>query len=220
MVAVTIRLPSSSLEQIPQIDSNLIEVTIPRLQQFYAAHKYTVTQVVEWHIARIQNYNGIYRAVQNLEKSGAPAAVKQQDAAPNYGALQGIPIVRKANTSVSGMVTTDGWQGFEIPRYEFVAPQDVPIAAKPRAGGDKNRSTAYGRTGNAYDVRFSPGGSSRGTVTAVTFNYILLGNGTDTGNFIRMPATGTAIVFDDSILGDYFDFLAARIGTVPTFATA
>ena len=62
------------------------------------------------------------------------------------------------------------------------------------AASDTNRSTAYGRTGNAYDVRFSPGGSSGGTVTAVTANFALLGNGTDTGNSIRMPAATSAVV--------------------------
>ena len=62
------------------------------------------------------------------------------------------------------------------------------------AASDTNRSTAFGRTGNAYDVRFSPGGSSGGTVTAVTSNYAVLGNGTDTGNSIRMPAATSAVV--------------------------
>ena len=62
------------------------------------------------------------------------------------------------------------------------------------AASDTNRSTAYGRTGNAYDVRFSPGGSSGGTVTAVTANFALLGNGTDTGNSIRMPASTSSVV--------------------------
>jgi Asp-tRNA(Asn)/Glu-tRNA(Gln) amidotransferase A subunit family amidase len=62
------------------------------------------------------------------------------------------------------------------------------------AASDTNRSTAFGRTGNAYDVRFSPGGSSGGTVTAVTANMALLGNGTDTGNSIRMPAATSSVV--------------------------
>src|SRR6202020_3418283 len=62
------------------------------------------------------------------------------------------------------------------------------------AASDTTRSTVYGRTGNAYDVRFSPGGSSGGTVTAVTSNYALLGNGTDTGNSIRMPAATSALI--------------------------
>ena len=39
-----------------------------------------------------------------------------------------------------------------------------------------------------------PGGSSGGTVTAVAANIAVLGNGTDTGNSIRMPAATSALV--------------------------
>ncbi len=125
------------------------------------------------------------------------------------GPLWGVPIVTKANTSVKGLITTDGWKGYIIPGHELVAPKDATIVAKLRAAGavilgqtnmpdfaasDTNRSTAFGRTGNAYDVRFSPGGSSGGTVTAVTSNFALIGNGTDTGNSIRMPAATSSVV--------------------------
>src|SRR5579862_6438296 len=198
------------------MDRDLLEVTIPQLEQLYQSHKYTVTEVVRWHIARIQKYNGIYRAVQNLDEPGALAAAAREDAEAKAGGsglargpMWGVPIVTKANTSVKGLITTDGWKGYMIPGHELVAPKDATIVTKLRAAGvvilgqtnmpdfaasDTNRSTAYGRTGNAYDVRFSPGGSSGGTVTAVTANMAVLGNGTDTGNSIRMPAATSAVV--------------------------
>jgi Asp-tRNA(Asn)/Glu-tRNA(Gln) amidotransferase A subunit family amidase len=200
----------------PAIDRDLMEVTVPRLEQFYATHKYTVTEVVRWHLARIGKYNGIYRAVQTLDSTGALRTAAQEDADVKSGGasfvrgpLWGVPIVIKANTSVKGLITTDGWKGYTIPGHELVAPKDATIVGKLRAAGavilgqtnmpdfaasDTNRSTAFGRTGNAYDVRFSPGGSSGGTVTAVTSNYVMLGNGTDTGNSIRMPAATSAVV--------------------------
>ena len=199
-----------------ELDRDLMEVTIPQLEQFYASHKYTVEQVVRWHLARIDKYNGIYRAVQNLDVQGALATAAREDAEAKAagdgfvrGPMWGVPIVTKANTSVKGLVTTDGWKGYAIPGHQLIAPKDATIVAKLRAAGvvflgqtnmpdfaasDTNRSTAYGRTGNAYDVRFSPGGSSGGTVTAVTSNYALLGNGTDTGNSIRMPAATSSVV--------------------------
>jgi amidase len=198
------------------IDRDLLEVTVPQLEEFYRAHKYTVVDVVRWHIARAKKYNGIYRAVQNFDETGALAAAGREDAeaaagGANFarGALWGVPIVTKANTSIQGLVTTDGWKGYKIPGHELVAPKNATIVGKLRAAGaiiigqtnmpdfaasDTNRSTAVGRTGNAYDVRFSPGGSSGGTVTAVTSNYAVLGNGTDTGNSIRMPAATSAVV--------------------------
>src|SRR6202046_2747115 len=200
----------------PAMDDDLLEVSIPQLENFYASHKYTVTQVVQWHLARIAKYNGIYRAVQTLDARGAlaTAAAEDAEAAKSGNGLQrgpmwGVPILIKANTSVKGLVTTDGWQGYCIPGHELIAPKDATVVAKLRAAGavilgqtnmpdfadsDTTRSTAYGRTGNAYDVRFSPGGSSGGTVTAVTSNYVVLGNGTDTGNSIRMPSATSSVV--------------------------
>ena len=201
---------------VPSIDRDLMEVTVPQLEQLYAAHKYTVTDVVRWYMARIGKYNGIYRAVQTLDATGALATAAQEDADAKTGGasfvrgpLWGVPIVIKANTSVKGLITTDGWKGYTIPGHELVAPKDATIVSKLRVAGavilgqtnmpdfaasDTNRSTAFGRTGNAYDVRFSPGGSSGGTVTAVTSNYAMLGNGTDTGNSIRMPAATSSVV--------------------------
>jgi Asp-tRNA(Asn)/Glu-tRNA(Gln) amidotransferase A subunit family amidase len=211
LAALTISLPAQTAEK-PPIDRDLLEVTIPQLEVFYASHKYSVTQVVNWYIARIDKYNGIYRDIQTLDLAGAHATAAREDAETGStarGPLWGVPIVIKANTSIQGLVTTDGWEGYKIPGHELIAPRDATIVAKLRAAGavilgqtnmpdfaasDTNRSTAFGRTGNAYDVRFSPGGSSGGTVTAVTSNEAVLGTGTDTGNSIRMPSSTSAVV--------------------------
>src|SRR5258708_2305456 len=61
---------------------DLLEVTVPPLEQMYRDHKYTVTQVVQWYIARIAKYNGIYRAAQNVDAAGALAAAGREDAEP------------------------------------------------------------------------------------------------------------------------------------------
>jgi amidase len=195
-----------------QMDRDLLEVTVPRLHQYYASRKYTVSQVVDWYLARIHRTNGIYRPLEQVFEKEARAAAAHEDAeaaAASRGPLWGVPIVIKANTSIAGTVTTDGWDGYTIPGSELVAPRDATIVAKLRAAGaiiighsnmpdfanaDTNRSSSFGRTGNAYDVRFSPGGSSGGTVTAVTANLAVLGNGTDTGNSIRMPAATSALI--------------------------
>ena len=195
-----------------EIDKDLFEATIPQLESFYSSHKYTITQVVQWHLARIHKYNGIYRAVEMVLEREALATAAKEDAMPDsdrHGPLWGVPIVIKANTSIEGQITTDGWAGYTIPGHELIAPRDATVVARLRAAGaiivghtnmpdfaasDTNRSSSFGRTGNAYDVRFSPGGSSGGTVTAVTSNMAVLGNGTDTGNSIRMPAATSAVV--------------------------
>ena len=209
----------NALSAVPKTDSavmdrDLMDVTVDQLHKLYSNNRYTVRQVVQWHLDRITRYNGIYRAVQTVNAQAALAEAARQDAEakqPGFhpGPLWGIPIVLKANTSVQGLILTDGWSGYMLPNHEFVAPRDATIVAKLRASGaillgitnmpdfaasDTTRSTAFGRTGNAYDVRFSPGGSSGGTVTSVTSNLAVLGNGTDTGNSIRMPVATSNLV--------------------------
>lgn len=197
-----------------RMDHDLLDVTVDRLHELYRQHRYTVTEVVQWHLDRIARYNGIYRPVQTVIAKSALAEAARQDAEvrqPGFkpGLLWGIPVVTKANTSIQGLITTDGWRGYMLPGHELIAPRDATIVAKLRVAGailigvtnmpdfaasDTNRSTAFGRTGNAYDVRFSPGGSSGGTATAVTSNLAVLGNGTDTGNSIRMPVATSNLV--------------------------
>jgi amidase len=203
--------PNTAAPPAPAIDRDLMDVTVPRLRQLYADKTYTVTQVVQWHLGRIDRYNGVYGAIETVLRDQALAAAAREDkeSGGTHGPLWGVPIVIKANTSIKGQVTTAGWEGFTRPGHELVAPKDATIVAKLEAAGaiivglanmpdlansDTNRSSSFGRTGNAYDVRFSPGGSSGGIVTAIATNMAVLGNGTDTGNSIRMPAATSALV--------------------------
>jgi amidase len=78
--------PSNQKSDSPDaMDRDLLEVTIPQLEQLYGSHKYTVTEVVRWYMARIEKYNGIYRAVQNLDRPGALATAAREDAEAKAG---------------------------------------------------------------------------------------------------------------------------------------
>ena len=210
-IAPPANLPVLPAAQQARMDRDLLEIDITHLQALYAKHAYTVEQVTRWYMGRIARYNGIYRAVQTVNTADALATAKREDSEAKgaHGPLWGVPIVIKANTAVKGLPDTDGWQGFALPGHEFIAAKDATVVSHLRGAGavilgitnmpdfaasDTNRSTAFGRTGNAYDVRFSPGGSSGGTVTAVTSNMAMLGTGTDTANSIRMPAGTSSVV--------------------------
>ncbi len=204
--------PAQPTPSQARADKDLLEVSIPQLETLYRTHRYTVTQVTRWYLDRIHRYNGIYRSVETLDEAGALATAARLDRegpGSHPPLLWGVPIVIKANTSIQGLITTDGWKGYTLPGHELIAPKDATIVARLRAAGavilghtnmpdfaasDTNRSSSFGRTGNAYDVRFSPGGSSGGTVTAITSNEAVFGNGTDTGNSIRMPAATSSVV--------------------------
>jgi Asp-tRNA(Asn)/Glu-tRNA(Gln) amidotransferase A subunit family amidase len=198
------------------IDRDLNEVTVNQLQAMYASGKYTVTQVTQAYLDRIARYDSVYNAFIYVDRAGALATAAAQDAAKksagsrfNPPPLWGIPVVVKGNTSVKGFVTTNGWEGYRVTGRELIAPADATIITKLRAAGavilghtnlpdfaaaDTTMSSVAGRTGNAYNWRFSPGGSSGGTATAVSANFAVLGTGTDTSNSIRLPAGASGLV--------------------------
>ena len=210
-IALPSNLPVLPEAEQARMNRDLMEIDVPELHALYARHVYTVEQVTRWYLGRIAKYNGIYRDVQTVDVKGALATARLEDTewARARGPMWGVPIVIKANTAVKGLIDTDGWAGFAIPGHEFIAERDATVVAKLRAAGavilgitnmpdfaiaDTTRSTAFGRTGNAYDVRFSPGGSSGGTVTAVTSNEAMVGTGSDTACSITMPAGTSSVV--------------------------
>lgn len=77
-------------------DRDLLDASVARLHELYAAHRYTVTQVVRWHLARLHRYNGVYRAVQT------PTDAEARRPGFRPGPLWGVPIVVKANMSIKG----------------------------------------------------------------------------------------------------------------------
>ena len=189
-----------------------MEISVPALEGLYSRHVYTVVQVTRWYLDRIARYDGTYRAMLHVDAAGALRRAAEEDAAlkgAKRGVLWGVPIVVKANTSVKGMVTSAGWVGYLKPGKELVAPKDAMVVRRLREAGavilgqtnmpdfaasDTNFSTAGGRTGDAYDVRYSPGGSSGGTATALAANFAVVGTGTDTANSIRQPAANNSLV--------------------------
>src|ERR1700748_754468 len=80
--ALSAQTAARAAKNVPQgaMDRDLLEVTVPQLEEMYRTHKYTVTQVVQWYMARIARYNGIYRAVQNLDRQGALDTAAREDA--------------------------------------------------------------------------------------------------------------------------------------------
>lgn len=203
---------SQSKPASPQIDRDLMEISIPQLQKLYREHRYTVVQVTQWYLQRIAKYDGTYHTMLFVDTEAALHRAAEEDAQPEaqrHGALWGIPIVIKANNSVQGWPTSAGWKGFLIPGKQLIAPRDTVVIKHLKDAGaillgqtnmpdfaasDTNISTAGGRTGNAYDPRFSPGGSSGGTATAVAANFAVFGTGTDTANSIRQPAANNSLV--------------------------
>ncbi len=61
------------------------------------------------------------------------------------------------------------------------------------ASGVSGISGGSGRTGNVYDTSKNSGGSSSGSATAVSANFVMIGIGTDNNGSVRIPAAFNGI---------------------------
>ena len=167
------------------------------------AREFSAVEVVEAHLARIDEVNGELNAVVQSASERARDEARRADEAlargRNLGPLHGVPITLKDSIDTEGVVTTGGTLG----RAGFVPERDATVAARLRAAGaivlgktntpeltlaGETANLVYGRTNNPYDTSRMPGGSSGGAGAIVAAGGSPLDIGSDTGGSIRLPS--------------------------------
>lgn len=207
------------------------EITIAELHDGYRAGRFTVEQVVQAHLARIDAYDKQGPLLNSIitVNPNALAEAKRLDALraardPIASApLFGVPVIVKDNLDVAGMPMTSGFQGWK----SYVPPSDAPIVAKikaaggivlaksslsefARGGGDNINSVLGGFARNPYHTAYATGGSSGGTGASLAASFGVVGIGTDTGGSVRMPAAHNALAGLRPTVG-----IVSRTGLVP-----
>lgn len=176
-----------------------------RLAARIRAREVTSREVVEAHIARIQEVNPRINAVvaHRFEQARAEAsrADEQVERVPpeDLPPLHGVPCTIKESFALEGMPNTSG----HVSRRELRATSDAVTVARLRAAGAvplgvtnvpelcmwfETHNRIYGRTNNPYDPRRIAGGSSGGEGAIVGAGGSPFGLGADIGGSIRMPA--------------------------------
>jgi amidase len=177
----------------------LFENTASVLAQLIRSGDVSSREVVQAHLARIDEVNGYLGAVTVTLRDAALAAADACDRSDPSGPLHGVPFTVKENLDCLGSATTHG-----LPILRDALPYgDAPAVARLKAAGAipigrTNQSEMglrlctvnplRGRTLNPYDRKLTVGGSSGGDAAAVATGMAPLGLGNDMGGSLRIPA--------------------------------
>jgi amidase len=233
IILITCQSPTQKTGNDTKPGTWLEEMTISQLQQGYKDGKYTIKQVVEDYIARINA----------IDKNGAklnsviivnPDAVmiaealdKELAEGKSRGPMHGIPVIIKDNIDTHDKMPTTG--GSLALRSSFPL-KDSNIAKKLREAGaiiiaksnlsewanfraemsSSGWSGIGGQTKNPYVLDRNPCGSSSGSGAAVSANLAMMAIGTETDGSIVCPANNNGIVGIKPTVG-----LLSRSGIIP-----
>ena len=211
----------------------LNEITVADIQLAYKSNKYSVRQVVELYIDRIEEIDRNGPELNSIIVVN-PDALHIADsldlelaAGKSRGPLHGIPIILKDNIDTHDKMPTTA--GSRVLKDSY-PPQDSWVAKKLRQAGavilakanlsewanyrgsfsSSGWSGVGGQTKNPYVLDRNPCGSSSGSAVAVSANLCAIAIGTETWGSIMCPSNANGIVGIKPTVG-----LWSRSGIVP-----
>ncbi len=209
------------------------EATVADLQRAMQNGELTARRLTDYYLQRIQriDHSGVnLRSVIEVNpdaRSIADTLDNERRDGQVRGPLHGIPVVLKANidtgdtlaTSAGSLALADHRAADDAFLVEQLREAGAIILAKTNlsewanfrsTNSSSGWSSLGGQTGNAYDPRRNPCGSSSGSAVAVAANLSVLAIGTETDGSIVCPASINGIVGIKPTLG-----LVSRDGIVP-----
>lgn len=223
--------PTREKNQVPILA--LEEMTISQLQEGYANGDFSVHEVTQYYLDRIndidQNGPTLHSVI--VVNPEALEIADQLDAAmennETRGALFGVPVLLKDNIDTHDQMETTAGSRAMIGSHPL---QDSYVAMKLRSAGaiilgktnlsewanfrgdmsSSGWSAVGGQTKNPYVLDRNPCGSSAGSGVAVSANLCMFAIGTETNGSIVCPSTANGIVGIKPTVG-----LISRSGIIP-----
>lgn len=213
------------------------EMTIDQMQAGFAEGKFTIEEVVQAYLGRIETLDQAGPQINSIIEVNPDAMAiaqtldKEREDGQQRGPLHGIPIVLKDNIDTHDkMITTAGSRAL----LGSKPLQDSWVTAKLREAGaiilgkanlsewanfrsnvsSSGWSGRGGQTRNPYVIDRNPCGSSAGSGAAVSANFCMLAIGTETNGSIVCPSHANGVVGIKPTVG-----LVSRAGIIPISET-
>ncbi len=210
----------------------LEEITITELQEGYENGGFTIAEVTEAYLQRIEQIDQSGPELNSMLfiNPGVMETARELDedlqAGNKRGPLHGVPVVLKDNIDTYDMPTTAGARALK----GSIPPDDAFITARLREAGavilgkanlsewanfhssfsSSGWSALGGQTKNPYDITRNPCGSSSGPGAAPSANLAVFGIGTETNGSITCPSSANGLVGIKPTVG-----LLSRSGIIP-----
>lgn len=178
------------------------------LAALIADRKVSSAEVIDAHLARIEQINPKVNALTRVfaqdARKAADAADRKVAVGATLGPLHGVPFTVKENIDLAGTPTTWGVKMLA----NALVPVDAPVVQRMRAAGAipiartnlpdmalrvHTDSSLHGLTRNPWNRARTAGGSSGGEAVALATGMSPIGLGNDIGGSLRNPANACGI---------------------------
>jgi aspartyl-tRNA(Asn)/glutamyl-tRNA(Gln) amidotransferase subunit A len=184
-----------------------IPLTITETQKGLLEGKYSVVDLVDAYLARINTFDKDINSFITVSDELAYKQAKEADTlisqlgdeAIKQYPLLGVVVAYKDIYLTKGIRTTAASKVLDsyVPPYSATVVERLESAGAICIGktnldawahGGSGENSQFGPTKNPWNKEYVPGGSSSGSAAAVASNFTLIATGTDTGGSIRQPA--------------------------------
>src|SRR3989344_9592808 len=183
-------------------------LSLSELRKLLDEKKVSSVELTKYFLARIKKHNPELNAFLTVTEEEALKQAKEADefiASPGENPfLCGIPYAAKDLFCTKGVRTTAASKILD----NYIPPYDATVIKKLKdqkavllgktnldqfAHGSSGETSAFGPAKNPWDKTRMPGGSSSGSVSAVSAGLVPWATATETGGSIRVPAAFTGL---------------------------
>ena len=183
---------------------DLFKATIQDLLLAYRSKETSPVEVCQALFERIDRFDESIGAFLRIDRSKVlqQASESEKDL---ERPLAGVPLAIKDNISTQDLQTTCASRILE----GYTPPYDATVISRLKqagaiilgktncdefAMGSSTENSAFQKTRNPWNTRYTPGGSSGGSAAAVAAGFAFGGFGSDTGGSVRQPASLCGVV--------------------------